>query len=219
MKKISEGIYEEEGKIYTINNTDKNKYYDESILIYEDNFYREWNPYKSKISASIKKNLKEIPICGESIILYLDSSSGTTVSHISDVLKKGKIFAVDSSKEMMKKFMKLVYNRKNIFPVLESARNYKKYDIPSNTNIDLIIQDVACVDQVDILINNSDYYLKSGGKVLMSIKTQSIDSIKKPGVVIEEQKEILKCKFKILQTLNLEPFEKNHWLLLMEKLK
>lgn len=217
MKKMSEGIYRRNGMIYTINNTDKHKYYDEDILIHLNNYYRQWNPYKSKISASIKKNLKEIPISRESVILYLGSSSGTTVSHISDILTNGKIFAVDSSKEMMKKFMKLAHNRKNIFPILESARNYKNYDIPSDTCIDLIIQDVACVDQVNILINNSDYYLKSKGKVLITIKTQCIDSIKKPGIVIEEQKEILKGKFKILQTLNLEPFEKNHWLLLMEK--
>ncbi|MFT4312679.1 MAG: fibrillarin-like rRNA/tRNA 2'-O-methyltransferase [Candidatus Woesearchaeota archaeon] len=217
MEKISEGIYRKDGKIYTINNTDKYKYYDENVLIHLNNRYRQWNPYKSKVGASIKKKLKEIPISRESVILYLGSSSGTTVSHISDILTNGKIFAVDSSKEMMKKFMKLVHNRKNIFPILESARNYKKYNIPSDTCIDLIVQDVACVDQVNILINNSDYYLKSNGKVLIAIKTQSIDSIKKPGIVVEEQKEILKGKFKILQTLNLEPFEKNHWLLFMEK--
>ncbi|MFW6272708.1 MAG: fibrillarin-like rRNA/tRNA 2'-O-methyltransferase [bacterium] len=217
MEKICEGIYRKNGKIYTINSTDKHKYYDENILTHLNKRYREWNPYKSKIGASIKKKLKEIPISRDSVILYLGSSSGTTISHISDILTKGKIYAVDSSKEMMKKFMKLAYNRQNIFPILESARNYKKYNIPSETLIDLIIQDVACVDQVNILINNSEYYLKSKGKILIAIKTQSIDSIKKPGIVIEEQKKILKSKFKILQTLNLHPFEKNHWLLFMEK--
>jgi len=48
--------------------------------------FRVWNPYRSKLGASIINGIKEIPIKPGEKVLYLGAASGTTVSHVSDIV-------------------------------------------------------------------------------------------------------------------------------------
>ncbi len=48
--------------------------------------YRVWNPYRSKIAASVIGGMSEIGIHPGAKVLYLGAASGTTVSHVSDIV-------------------------------------------------------------------------------------------------------------------------------------
>ena len=48
--------------------------------------YRVWNPFRSKLAAAIVGGVDKIHIKPGSKVLYLGAASGTTVSHVSDIV-------------------------------------------------------------------------------------------------------------------------------------
>lgn len=48
--------------------------------------YRVWNPFRSKLAACILGGVDGIHIAPGSKVLYLGAASGTSVSHVSDVV-------------------------------------------------------------------------------------------------------------------------------------
>lgn len=48
--------------------------------------YRVWNPFRSKLAASMMAGLENVHIKPGTKLLYLGAASGTTVSHCSDIV-------------------------------------------------------------------------------------------------------------------------------------
>lgn len=48
--------------------------------------YRVWNPFRSKLAAAILGGVDNIWIVPGAKVLYLGAASGTTVSHVSDLV-------------------------------------------------------------------------------------------------------------------------------------
>ena len=48
--------------------------------------YRVWNPFRSKLAAGILGGLDHIHIAPGKKVLYLGAASGTSVSHVADVV-------------------------------------------------------------------------------------------------------------------------------------
>ncbi|TRZ06205.1 hypothetical protein HGM15179_020902 [Zosterops borbonicus] len=48
--------------------------------------YRAWNPFRSKLAAAILGGIDQIHIRPGAKVLYLGAASGTTVSHVSDIV-------------------------------------------------------------------------------------------------------------------------------------
>jgi len=48
--------------------------------------YRVWNPFRSKLSAAILGGVDKIYMPRGSKVLYLGAASGTTVSHVADII-------------------------------------------------------------------------------------------------------------------------------------
>ncbi len=48
--------------------------------------YRVWNPFRSKLAAAILGGVDQIYMPPGSKVLYLGAASGTTVSHVSDIV-------------------------------------------------------------------------------------------------------------------------------------
>ena len=90
MKEIFSGIFEERrGKrkaLFTENFASGKKVYDETLVIEKGKEYREWNPRRSKLAAAILKGAKKIGLKKGNIVLYLGASTGTTASHVSDIV-------------------------------------------------------------------------------------------------------------------------------------
>lgn len=61
--------------------------------------YRVWNPFRSKLAAGILGGMEEIHMKPGSKVLYLGAASGTSVSHVADIVgPTGVVFAVGKHK-------------------------------------------------------------------------------------------------------------------------
>ena len=199
----------------TQNLIDGNSVYGEKIIKFDDIEYRLWDPFRSKLAGAIMKGLKENPIKESSRVLYLGASTGTTVSHVSDIIgNNGIIFPVEPSVRVARELLENVCSkRKNIIPILSDARNYLKYYGYFGI-VDIVYSDIAQPDQTIIAIDNCKSYLKDNGDLLIIIKTRSIDVLTDPKIVTQnEAKKLEDNNFTIIQIINLEPFEKDHALI------
>jgi fibrillarin-like pre-rRNA processing protein len=81
-------------------------------------------------------------------------------------------------------------------------------------NVDLLYCDIAQSDQTDIAIKNCNSFLKNKVVMLIVIKTRSMDVTMSPqSVVAMESEKLRKSNFHINQTINLDPFDKDHALI------
>src|SRR3989338_8482819 len=88
--------YEKRRQLYSINLVPGKKVYGERLISENGIEYREWDAKKSKLASSILKGSPNVGIRKNDVVLYLGSASGTTVSHVSDIVGDGGlIFAVD----------------------------------------------------------------------------------------------------------------------------
>jgi fibrillarin-like pre-rRNA processing protein len=100
--------------------------------------------------------------------------------------------------------------RRNVYPILADARIPERYPIPKSV-MDGVYCDVAQPEQAKILVENSEIYLKKKGLAMIALKARSIDVTKPPSQVFEEEIKILEEKgFKIIQMLKLDPYDKDH---------
>jgi len=202
--------FEGERRLATLNLAKGVKVYDEKLISYKGKEYRIWDPYRSKLAAAIYKGLKDLPIKEGDKVLYLGASTGTTLSHISDIIgEKGIIYGVEISARVARELMdRVVKYRKNVIPIIEDARFPDKYGFIAG-KVDLVYCDVAQPDQTDIAILNCKKYLKKEGYLLLALKARSIDAVKEPEDIYLGELKKLKA-FLIKQIVNLEPYDKDH---------
>jgi fibrillarin-like pre-rRNA processing protein len=197
--------------IATLNLTPGLQVYGEQLILVEGSEYRAWTPYRSKLSAAIRKGLKTLPLGPEDLVLYLGVASGTTCSHISDIVgQKGHVWGLDFAPRSMRDFINNVARyRENLSPILGDARKPETYTsiVP---NVDIIYVDIAQPDQADLAVKNAAHFLKPGGSLMMAIKSRSVDVTVSPSRVYEGQLKVLSEAFNIVEVLELDPFEKDH---------
>lgn len=132
--------------------------------------YRVWNPFRSKLGAAILGGVEETYIKPGSKVLYLGAASGTTVSHVSDIVgPTGRVYAVEFSHRSGRDLLSVAQKRSNVVPIIEDARHPQKYRMVLSM-VDTIFSDVAQPDQARIVTLNANHYLKVGGHVVISIK-------------------------------------------------
>ena len=205
-----------EKNVATLNLAKGSNVYGEKLIRQGGDEYRLWDPFRSKLAAALKKGLKKMPITNGTKVLYLGASTGTTVSHVSDIVgASGIVFAVEPATRVARELIQNVAsNRKNVVPIIEDARRPQAY-FSVFGKIDVVYCDIAQPDQTDIAIANCAAYLKKGGVMLLVIKTRSIDVTMDPkAVVVQEAQRLERNGFTIDQILNLEPFDKDHGMIL-----
>lgn len=173
--------------------------------------YREWNPFRSKLGAAILCRVSYCPIVPGAKVLYLGAASGTTVSHVSDMVgPEGAVYAVEFSKRSGRDLLEMAKSRPNVFPIISDARHPYKYRmiVPE---VDAIFSDVAQADQARIVGDNAKFYLKKDGGMMISIKASSVNSTMAPEAVFEQESNVLKeVGFKVDKHLSIDEFHKNH---------
>jgi len=207
---MNEKLVKRIGKDFaTLNLNPGKKVYGERVEKKGGKEYRLWDPYRSKLSAALRNGLKEFPFQKESNVLYLGAGNGTTDSHISDICTNGMVFGVEFSPRAMIDFYQLALERNNIAPILESANHTDEYKelVPK---VDVIYEDVAQKTQVDILKKNAEMFLKKGGYVFLMVKARSIDVTRKPEKIFNEAANHMYTHFKVVEKINLDPYEKDH---------
>jgi fibrillarin-like pre-rRNA processing protein len=174
----------------------------------ENHEYRIWDPFHSKLAAIILKG-SPISIKKNDLVLYLGAANGTTVSHVSDIVSEGTVFAVEFSPRSVQDLIKVSIPRKNLIPILADANNPSSYQ-NMITAVDFIYQDIAQREQAKIAIRNSRLFLKKNGILILIIKSRSIDSAKKTSLVFEKEINELKGIFEIMELIDLEPYHRDH---------
>ena len=203
------GVYTDGRTLYTINLVPGQSVYGEKLVPHLDVQYRAWNPKRSKLAAYILKGCEIFPFRSDSYVLYLGAATGTTASHLSDIVTEGSIYCVEISPTPFRKLVTLCETRHNMVPILEDAHTPETYENLVE-KADIIYQDIAQKHQVDILLRNLKL-LKEDGTVFLMVKARSIDVTQTPQDVYRSVIASLNnAGLKVMDSQELVPFEKDH---------
>ena len=203
--------------LYTKNLVPGQKVYNEKLVRQDKDEFRQWDPSKSKLAATILKGSTNIGIRKGSIVLYLGCSTGTTSSHVSDMIgKDGFLFGLDPAPRVLRDFVFLCEKRKNMTALLEDANHPEDYK-DKICEVDIVFQDVAQRNQTEIFLKNCKKFLKKGGYALLAVKARSIDVTKKPKLIFSQVKGELEKEMTIIDYRTLDPFELDHCMFICKK--
>lgn len=171
-----------------------------------DGEWRAWNPRRSKLGAMIERDMETGLSAGASV-LYLGAASGTTVSHVADVA--GPTYAVEFAPRPVRDLVGVAADRSNLFPLVKDARQPETYAHVVESDLDLLVQDVATRDQAGVAVENARF-LADDGRLAVAIKARSEDVTEKPDAVFDAALDRLAERYEILDTERLEPFHDDH---------
>lgn len=204
------GVFTDRGNLFT-RKLAGGSVYGERIVSAGGDEYREWNPWRSKLAAAIQNGLRELPFGRDSAVLYLGAASGTTASHVSDLCPDGRVHCVEVSPRSFRDLLSVAGPRPNMFPLKADARHPEHYRSVIG-EVDVLYQDIAQRDQDAIFIRNAAMFLQGGGRGMLMVKSRSIAVSERPDDVfrrvlgsLERQGQV-----KIIETIRLEPFHKDH---------
>jgi fibrillarin-like pre-rRNA processing protein len=206
-------------KLGTKNLAQGNAVYGERLVKFSGDEYRLWDPYRSKLAAAILNGLETVPIYPNQKVLYLGAASGTTASHVSDIVgENGHVYCVEFASRSLRELVNSVcVFRYNMSPILADARLPETYSRMVE-QVNSIHCDVAQPEQARLLADNADMFLADGGWVILAIKAQSIDVTKEPSVVYQNEIAVLEARgFRIDQVVGLEPFDNAHTMVIAQK--
>jgi fibrillarin-like pre-rRNA processing protein len=208
MKELFPGIFLKDDTLLTENSVPGFRPFDEDIVKVNKKEFRVWNPYRSKLAAAIKKDIKTVPISEGTKVLYLGAAHGMTPSFIANIVKsRGIVYAVEFSERCFNELLPLCDKYTNIVPILADSRKPELYQWIEK--VDVVYVDVAQPDETEIAIRNCKEFLKPRGFLMMAVKSRSIDITKSPGRIYKE--EIKKLKdFEVIDWKTLDPLEKAH---------
>jgi fibrillarin-like pre-rRNA processing protein len=200
-------------RLATKNLTPGRNVYGERLIHHEGIEYRIWDAFRSKLAAAILKNLRDVPIKPNHKVLYLGAASGTTASHVSDIVgEKGYVYCVEFASRAIRELVNNVCAyRLNMSPMLEDARFPEKYAMFIGAKVDDIYCDIAQPEQAKILADNADLFLRKSGWIMLAVKAQSIDVTKEPSEVYKHEVKVLENRgFRVEEVVHLEPYDKAH---------
>ncbi len=204
-------------RLATVNLSPGTKVYDERLIAIRGTEYRLWNPYRSKLAAAILRGLKALPIATGSKVLYLGAASGTTASHVSDIVgPEGAVFCVEISSRPMRDLLVACERRPNMIPILADATQLDQYRTVIE-RADVLYQDVAQPRQTDILLENAQVFLRKGGHAFLALKARSIDVTKEPREIFRKEMEKLEQELEIIDSKLLDPYAKDHAMFVVRK--
>lgn len=188
--------------------------YGETVKKTKGGYLRQWDPRRSKFSAALHKKIRFMPFMRTSSVLYLGASSGTTVSHISDLCDQGKVYAVEISYDSFVKLLDLASQRDNIYPILEDANTVEKFSFFVG-HVDIIYQDIAQRNQTQIFNTNAKFF-KTARKAILILKAKAITSKKKEREILDQAIGEIE-DFKVKEIIDLRPYDKANYLIYMER--
>ena len=207
-------------RLATRNLTPGRSVYGERLVQFKGAEYRVWDAFRSKLAAAILKGVQNIPIRPGHRVLYLGAASGTTPSHVSDIVgETGHVYCVEfASRSIRDLINNVITYRTNMSPFLEDARLPQKYAMFIQGKVDDIYCDVAQPEQAKVLADNADILLKPQGWIMFAVKAQSIDVTKEPSVVYQQETKILKNRgFIVKELVGLEPYDKAHAMIVAQR--
>ena len=202
------GVFEDGDKIYTVNSTPGRKVYGEKLIDCGGVEYREWVSNRSKLAAYFMKGGSFFPFHDDSKVLYLGAASGTTSSHIADIVVKGTVSCVEFSPRSFRDLVSVCESRTNMIPILADATRPEEYSFVVSSP-DIVYQDIAQKGQAAIFIKNFKAFSAKSG--MLVIKSRSEDVSKDPRKIYAAAcDELTAAGLKVVELQTLDPFEKDH---------
>ena len=167
---------------------------------------RVWDPHRSKLSALYHVGTG-IELTPGMRVLYLGAANGTTVSHVADYVEV--VYAVEFAPRPMQDLLEVSRRRRNIIPIMADAARPEQY-APLVEAVDLLYQDVAQPEQPSIALRNCSF-LKTGGILVLMLKTRSVDVRKEPSEVFQDTLDTLtSAGFIVQESVWLAPYHHDH---------
>ena len=175
---------------------------------------RAFEPARSKLAAALVRGWDgPLPQPGERW-LYLGAASGTTASHVADLLgPNGRLYAVERSARPFSRLLRLAERWSNLLPILGDAHAPERYAdrVPL---VDGIYADVAQPDQGPLLLANAALFLRDeGGSVVLALKTSSMGRGVSASEHLRNAEAALANDFDLDTAVRLDPFYRSHYLL------
>ncbi len=203
-----EGVLTDSERLFTKNLVPSARVYGERLYDYRGEEYREWVPSRSKLAAYLKLGGKTFPFREGSKVLYLGAASGTTASHISDILAEGRVYCVEISPRSFRDLVAVCERRGNMVPILGDAARPEDYSLVME-DVDVVYQDVAQKNQVSMFLKNMRAF--EAGDGMIAIKARSEDVARPPKEIFEEAERKLRREgLRVVENLPLDPLEKDH---------
>jgi fibrillarin-like pre-rRNA processing protein len=171
-----------------------------------DGDWRVWDTNRSKLGAMLALGFDTGLVGGESV-LYLGAASGTTVSHVADFC--GPTYAVEFSARPVRDLLSVAESRERLFPLLKDARKPETYGHVVESDLDVLVQDVATRGQAEVAIRNARF-LDDDGRLLLAVKARSEDVTASPSDVFDRVLAQLEDRYEVLETGRLEPHHADH---------
>jgi len=191
--------------------------YGEKLLEYENEEYRQWVVNKSKLASGLSKGIRVPKLKAGAKVLYLGASSGTTVSHVSDILgENGIVYAIEFAPRPTRDLIKLANQRNNIIPILADARRPEEYTHLVD-GVDFLFADVAQPNQSELFLSNAEAFLKPQGLGFIAIKTRSISQTARPVDIFQgEVDQLEKGGFETIRIGDISKIHRQHRVFLGE---
>ena len=198
-------------RLATENMVPGNRVYKERLVRKGGVEYRAWDPYRSKLAAAIMNGLESLPFGPGSQVLYLGASTGTTVSHVSDMVGgRGVVFAVDHASRVARELLdRVARHRPNVVPIMSDARRPEEY-VGTYGRVGAVYSDIAQPDQTEIAVANCRRFLEPGGALMMVVKARSIDVTRSPAEIARREARKLEASFEIERSIDLHPYDLDH---------
>jgi fibrillarin-like pre-rRNA processing protein len=182
--------------------------YGERLLAVNGVEYRAWNPHRSKLAAAILLGARDFGLDGSTKVLYLGAASGTTASHVSDIVANGVVHCVEISERSFRDLVAVCETRRNMIPHMADANQPEEY-AHIIEGVELVYQDIAQRNQVDIFVRNMAAFDAEHG--LLMLKSRSINVNRRPKEVFAEvRKDLASRSFNVRKVIDLERYAKDH---------
>ncbi|MCU0852020.1 MAG: fibrillarin-like rRNA/tRNA 2'-O-methyltransferase [Thermoplasmata archaeon] len=208
------GVFSDGEHLYTVNAAPGQTVYGERLVSMNGVEYRAWDPGRSKLAAAILLGAKGMGIDPSTKVLYLGAASGTTASHVSDIVLGGIVHCVEVSQRSFRDLVSVCESRRNMIPHLADANRPEDYSHEIE-GIELVYQDIAQRNQVDIFVRNMAAF--DAGHGILMLKSRSINVNRKPKEVFAEVRNELAAKtLKVRSVVDLERYSKDHAAFIVE---
>ncbi|WP_313695457.1 fibrillarin-like rRNA/tRNA 2'-O-methyltransferase [Halorarum halobium] len=171
-----------------------------------DGDWRVWDASRSKLGAMLELGM-ETGLSGGDSVLYLGAANGTTVSHVADVA--GPTYAVEFAPRPVRDLLAAAESRSNLLPLLKDARRPESYAHVVESDVDVLVQDVATRGQATVATRNARF-LSGDGRLVLAVKARSEDVAASPESVFADVRTELSEAYEILGESRLDRFHADH---------
>jgi fibrillarin-like pre-rRNA processing protein len=209
------GVFTDGEELFTMNGAPWKNVYGERLIDINGIEFRHWDPHRSKLAAMILLGGRNFGLDPSSKVLYLGAASGTTASHISDIATGGVVWCVEISERSFRDLVKVCEVRKNMIPILADANTPHEYGHMIE-GVELVYQDVAQRNQVEIFVRNMAAF--EAGKGILMLKSRSINVNRNPkSIYAEVKKQLSEACLKVRHVIDLEKYAKDHAAFVVEE--